>query len=100
MNANVTPNPALALPDARLEAALYDLAVPGSLDPGPLAAGFPLPAGFIFTDYLTASEGFLWFKDLSSPDPYGIMPVLGAAISLVNILTSSTSNLNPTMRKF
>jgi membrane protein insertase Oxa1/YidC/SpoIIIJ len=38
------------------------------------------------------SEGMLWFKDLSSPDPTGILPVLGGTISLLNILTSSTTN--------
>jgi len=44
------------------------------------------------------SEGFLWFKDLSSPDPTGILPVIGAGFIFLNILSSSTSNLNPTMR--
>ena len=45
------------------------------------------------------TEGFFWFKDLSSPDPYGILPVLGASFTFLNILSTSTTNLNPTMRK-
>ena len=45
------------------------------------------------------SEGFLWFKDLSSPDPTGILPVIGGAISLLNILTTSTTNTSTVMRK-
>jgi YidC/Oxa1 family membrane protein insertase len=45
------------------------------------------------------SEGFFWFTDLSSPDPYGILPFFGGVISLLNILSASTNNINPTMRK-
>lgn len=45
------------------------------------------------------NEGFLWFKDLSSPDPTGILPVLGGVISLLNILTTSTTNTSTVMRK-
>ena len=45
------------------------------------------------------NEGMLWFKDLSSPDPLGILPLVGGIISLLNILTSSTANSNSTMRK-
>jgi len=45
------------------------------------------------------SEGFFWFKDLSSPDPTGILPVLGGVISLLNILTTSTQNTSSVMRK-
>jgi len=29
--------------------------------------------------------GFLWFKDLSAQDPYGILPVLSAFVSYTNI---------------
>lgn len=45
------------------------------------------------------TEGFLWFRDLSSPDPMGVLPVVGAMITFLNILSTSTTNLNPTMRK-
>ena len=31
------------------------------------------------------TEGFLWFKDLGAPDPYGILPVAGGIINLLNI---------------
>ena len=46
------------------------------------------------------TDGFLWFKDLSAPDPYGILPMIGGLITLINILSTSTANLTPTMRKF
>jgi YidC/Oxa1 family membrane protein insertase len=45
------------------------------------------------------TDGFFWFKDLSSPDPYGILPLLGGVVSLLNILSTSTTNMTPTMRK-
>ncbi len=45
------------------------------------------------------TDGFLWFKDLSAPDPYGILPLIGGLISLLNILSTSTTALTPTMRK-
>lgn len=45
------------------------------------------------------SEGMLWFKDLSSPDPTGILPFIGGMISLLNILTTSTTNTSAVMRK-
>ena len=45
------------------------------------------------------TEGFFWFTDMSSPDPYGILPVIGGIISLLNILSASSNNSNPTMRK-
>lgn len=45
------------------------------------------------------TDGFLWFKDLSAPDPYGILPFVGASLTFLNILSTSTTNLNPTMRK-
>ena len=35
-----------------------------------------------------ATEGVLWFTDLSKPDPYGILPVLLAITNLVNIEVS------------
>ena len=45
------------------------------------------------------SDGFFWFKDLSAPDPYGILPILGGVVSLLNILSTSTTTITPTMRK-
>lgn len=45
------------------------------------------------------TDGFLWFKDLSAPDPYGILPLIGGLISLLNILSTSTTTITPTMRK-
>jgi 60Kd inner membrane protein len=45
------------------------------------------------------TDGFLWFKDLSAPDPYGILPLIGGLVSLLNILSTSTTNITPTMRK-
>ena len=38
------------------------------------------------------NEGFFWFTDLSSPDPTGILPIMGGIVSLLNILTTSTTN--------
>ena len=31
------------------------------------------------------TEGLFWFKDLSAPDPYGILPILGGTINLLNL---------------
>ena len=45
------------------------------------------------------TDGFLWFKDLSAPDPLGILPMLGGVVTLLNILSTSTNNIGPTMRK-
>lgn len=45
------------------------------------------------------TDGLLWFSDLSSPDPTGILPVLGGTVSLLNMLTTSTLNTNSVMRK-
>lgn len=45
------------------------------------------------------TDGFLWFKDLSVPDPYGILPCIGGFINFLNILSTSTTNVTPTMRK-
>ena len=45
------------------------------------------------------TDGFLWFKDLSAPDPYGILPLIAGVISLLNILSTTTTTLTPTMRK-
>lgn len=45
------------------------------------------------------TDGFLWFKDLSAPDPYGILPLIGGLVSLLNILSTSTTSATPTMRR-
>lgn len=45
------------------------------------------------------NEGFWWFTDMSSPDPTGILPVLGGVVSLLNILTTSANNSSQVMRK-
>lgn len=36
------------------------------------------------------TDGILWFKDLSSPDPYCILPVIGGVLSYLNIVTSAS----------
>jgi len=46
------------------------------------------------------SDGILWFKDLSSPDPTGILPVLGGLMSLLNIMSTSLSGGSSQFRKF
>mmetsp|Transcript_4262 Transcript_4262/g.4012 ORF Transcript_4262/g.4012 Transcript_4262/m.4012 type:complete len:143 (-) Transcript_4262:242-670(-) len=45
------------------------------------------------------SDGFLWFQDLSSPDPYGILPIIGGSVTLLNIMSTSTTNVSPMMRR-
>lgn len=34
------------------------------------------------------SEGFFWFVDLSSPDPLGILPCIGGAVNMLNMLNT------------
>jgi hypothetical protein len=46
------------------------------------------------------TDGMLWFKDLSSPDPTGILPVLGGMMSMLNIMSTSSAGGNSVMRKF
>ena len=46
------------------------------------------------------TDGYFWFQDLTSPDPTGILPVVGGFFSLLNILSSSASSSHPTARKF
>lgn len=46
------------------------------------------------------TDGLLWFKDLSAPDPLGILPVLGGAISLLNVLSVGGAMSNSNARKF
>jgi membrane protein insertase Oxa1/YidC/SpoIIIJ len=45
------------------------------------------------------TDGLLWFKDLTSPDPTGILPIVGSLITMLNIMTSSTSTTSATARK-
>ena len=73
---------------------------------------FQLPVHFVFislinrlsynfyTNPAILTDGFLWFRDLSAPDPYGILPVVGGVFSLVNIMSSSASSASPKFRKF
>jgi membrane protein insertase Oxa1/YidC/SpoIIIJ len=37
------------------------------------------------------TDGMLWFKDLSAPDPYGILPIIGGSISMLNIMTMNST---------
>lgn len=46
------------------------------------------------------TDGMLWFKDLSSPDPTGILPIIGGLFSLLNMLSSSSAGGNSNFRKF
>jgi membrane protein insertase Oxa1/YidC/SpoIIIJ len=45
------------------------------------------------------TEGFFWFKDLSSPDPLGLLPVIGGAVNILNMLNTTTTNSSTVMRK-
>jgi membrane protein insertase Oxa1/YidC/SpoIIIJ len=40
------------------------------------------------------TDGFLWFKDLSAPDPTGILPLISGLISLLNVMSSSAAIQN------
>ena len=42
----------------------------------------------------------LWFTDLSSPDPTGILPVVGGVLSFLNVMSTSTAGSNANFRKF
>jgi len=46
------------------------------------------------------NEGMLWFTDLSQPDPYGLLPIMGGLVSLLNIMTSRTANSDNRFAKF
>ena len=46
------------------------------------------------------TDGILWFKDLSSPDPTGILPIMGGMLSMLNIMSTSTAGGNSQFRKF
>ena len=45
------------------------------------------------------TEGFFWFTDLSSPDPFFILPCIGGILNALNILNTTVSHSNTTMRK-
>ena len=45
------------------------------------------------------TEGFLWFKDLSSPDPLGVLPVVGGCVNILNMLNTTTTNSSTVLRK-
>lgn len=45
------------------------------------------------------SEGFLWFVDLSSPDPFCLLPIIGGLFNMLNIMNTTVSGTNTTMRK-
>ena len=46
------------------------------------------------------TDGMLWFKDLSSPDPTGILPIMGGLFSMLNVMSTNTSGSNSSFRKF
>lgn len=49
------------------------------------------------------TDGFLWFKDLTVPDPYGILPFVAGGINLLNLMNTpqnSTSSLFRNLRKY
>ena len=45
------------------------------------------------------TDGFLWFQDLSSPDPFGVLPLIGGLFSLLNVMSSSANTGSPMARK-
>mmetsp|Transcript_15664 Transcript_15664/g.19715 ORF Transcript_15664/g.19715 Transcript_15664/m.19715 type:complete len:81 (+) Transcript_15664:788-1030(+) len=45
------------------------------------------------------TEGFLWFIDLSAPDPLCLLPIIGGVLNMMNIMNTTVSNTNTTMRK-
>ena len=46
------------------------------------------------------TDGWLWFTDLTSPDPFGILPVVGGFFSLLNVMSSNASSGSMLARKF
>jgi len=46
------------------------------------------------------TDGMLWFKDLSSPDPTGVLPIVGGVFSLLNVMSTNTGGGNANFRKF
>ena len=45
------------------------------------------------------TQGLLWFKDLSQPDPFCILPVIGAGVTLMTMMSNTNAAMNATMRK-
>ena len=45
------------------------------------------------------TEGLFWFRDLSVPDPYCVLPVLGGVINILNMLNTSVNNSSTIMRR-
>lgn len=45
------------------------------------------------------TDGMLWFKDLSSPDPTGILPVMIGITQYLNMISNPASQ-NNTFRRF
>ena len=45
------------------------------------------------------TDGILWFTDLSTPDPYGILPVVGGALSFVSMMSTTAQNRNVMFKK-
>ena len=45
------------------------------------------------------TDGMLWFSDLTSPDPLGILPIVGAGITFMNLLNSQVTSNNATFRR-
>ena len=35
------------------------------------------------------TDGLLWFQDLSTPDPYGILPVCGGVLSFISMMSTT-----------
>jgi len=38
------------------------------------------------------TQGVLWVKDLTAPDPYYVLPVLTALMNFYNIITNTNAN--------
>ena len=55
---------------------------------------------FSYNDNIAlTTDVLLWFKDLTAPDPTGILPIVGSMITMLNIMTSSTGTTSATARK-
>ena len=45
------------------------------------------------------TEGLFWFRDLSTPDAYCILPLLGGLVNILNLLNTTVTNSSTVMRK-
>jgi len=73
---------------------------------------FQLPLHFVYISLINKlaydfticpailTDGILWFTDLSSPDPTGILPLIGGVFSLLNIMSTAGNNSSQMMKKF